>query len=114
MLIFSPTEAGGWSVAALVAAALLLDRLIGDPPGLYRLVPHPVAAIGNLVDYLDRLLNRDTDPPPRKASTKTGASDGPGSRFRMCPRNFRFPPAYGGNALSLDHMFSSSISLSKP
>jgi len=61
MLTDGLAELGGWSVAVLVAAALLLDRLIGDPPRLYRALPHPVAAMGGLVAYLDRRLNRSTD-----------------------------------------------------
>jgi len=66
MLISAPAELGGWSLAVLVAAALLLDRLIGDPPWLYRLLPHPVAAIGQFIDFLDQRLNRATDPPARR------------------------------------------------
>lgn len=43
----------------LLAAALVLDAVAGDPDAVWRRVPHPVAALGALVDLLDRLLNRD-------------------------------------------------------
>ena len=42
----------------ILAAALVLDALVGDPPWLWRRLPHPVALIGRLVDILDRKLNR--------------------------------------------------------
>jgi len=42
----------------ILAAALVFDALVGDPPGLWRWLPHPVAVIGRLVDVLDRKLNR--------------------------------------------------------
>ncbi|MGE0724871.1 MAG: adenosylcobinamide-phosphate synthase CbiB [Alphaproteobacteria bacterium] len=38
--------------------ALLLDALVGDPPLIWRLVPHPVALVGRLVAALERRLNR--------------------------------------------------------
>jgi adenosylcobinamide-phosphate synthase len=41
-----------------LAAALLLDRLAGDPPRLWRNVPHPVVLFGRLIDRLERRLNR--------------------------------------------------------
>ncbi|HTW35289.1 MAG TPA: adenosylcobinamide-phosphate synthase CbiB [Rhizomicrobium sp.] len=43
----------------LMAAALILDALIGDPNFLYRRIPHPVAWMGTAIAVLDRLLNRD-------------------------------------------------------
>jgi adenosylcobinamide-phosphate synthase len=39
-------------------AALLLDRLLGDPPWLWRLAPHPVVLIGGVIDWLEQRLNR--------------------------------------------------------
>jgi adenosylcobinamide-phosphate synthase len=42
----------------ILLAALLLDALIGDPPALWRLIPHPVALIGAVVEALERKLNR--------------------------------------------------------
>jgi adenosylcobinamide-phosphate synthase len=44
----------------LLLAALLLDAALGDPPILYRYVPHPVALLGRLIGFFDRRLNRDT------------------------------------------------------
>lgn len=43
---------------AILLAALVLDRLIGDPPWLWRAVKHPVAVIGEAIDVLDKRLNR--------------------------------------------------------
>ncbi|ORE94782.1 adenosylcobinamide-phosphate synthase CbiB [Aurantimonas sp. 22II-16-19i] len=44
---------------AILLAALVLDRLIGDPPWLWRRLPHPVTVIGQAIDSLDRRLNRE-------------------------------------------------------
>ncbi len=41
---------------AILLAALAVDAVLGDPPALYRRVPHPVAAIGALVARLERAL----------------------------------------------------------
>ncbi|WP_374442624.1 adenosylcobinamide-phosphate synthase CbiB [Stella sp.] len=48
------------SVAPLVHLflALLLDAAVGDPPLLWRLVPHPVVLVGRLIAFFDRRLNR--------------------------------------------------------
>jgi adenosylcobinamide-phosphate synthase len=43
---------------AVLAAALLLDGLIGDPRWLWSAVPHPVAVFGALIGWADRRLNR--------------------------------------------------------
>jgi adenosylcobinamide-phosphate synthase len=43
--------------AAILAAALVLDRLIGDPPRIWRSAPHPVALMGRAVGWLDARLN---------------------------------------------------------
>lgn len=43
--------------------ALALDWMVGDPPWLWRRVPHPVVLLGALVARLDRCLNRDDDRP---------------------------------------------------
>lgn len=43
---------------AILLAALVLDRLIGDPPWLWRTVKHPVAVIGEAIDVLEQRLNR--------------------------------------------------------
>jgi adenosylcobinamide-phosphate synthase len=42
---------------ALLVAALLLDRLVGDPTWLWSRLAHPVAAIGWLIARLDRRWN---------------------------------------------------------
>ena len=42
----------------LLLFALILDAYIGDPPGIYRLVPHPVALMGRMAAGLERRLNR--------------------------------------------------------
>ena len=45
----------------------LLDRLVGDPPRLWRRVPHPVVLMGRAVDALDRGLNRpELEPAERR------------------------------------------------
>ncbi len=41
----------------ILAAALLLDWLVGDPPWLWRRLPHPVVVIGRLIAGLERRLN---------------------------------------------------------
>jgi len=43
----------------LLAAALILDAVVGDPGAIWRRMPHPVAALGTLVGALDQRLNRD-------------------------------------------------------
>lgn len=48
------------SAGCLVAAALVLDALIGDPPALYRRIPHPVVLYGHLISALESHLNRPT------------------------------------------------------
>lgn len=50
----------------LLAAALVLDALVGDPDWLWRRVPHPVVVFGLLIGWLDRRLNRETDRPERR------------------------------------------------
>ena len=42
---------------ALALAALLVDAVTGDPPALYRRVPHPVAVVGRGIGILDARLN---------------------------------------------------------
>jgi adenosylcobinamide-phosphate synthase len=43
----------------ILVGALALDALIGDPAALWRKLPHPVAAIGAGIAWLDRRLNRE-------------------------------------------------------
>ena len=42
---------------ALALVALAVDAVVGDPPALYRRVPHPVAAIGKAIEALEARLN---------------------------------------------------------
>ena len=42
----------------MLAAALLLDALIGDPRWLWSAVPHPVALFGAAIGWADRRLNQ--------------------------------------------------------
>ncbi len=43
---------------ALLLLALALDAAFGDPKWLYRVLPHPVAMIGKLIEAGERRLNR--------------------------------------------------------
>src|SRR5262245_25909950 len=54
-----------WRVGAAEALllGLALDAVAGDLRWMFRAVPHPVAALGALVDVLDARLNRATRPP---------------------------------------------------
>ncbi|HWL67241.1 MAG TPA: adenosylcobinamide-phosphate synthase CbiB [Geminicoccus sp.] len=51
MLVEPPAHLLAWLILALV-----LDALIGDPPALWRRLPHPVVLIGRLVTMLEHLL----------------------------------------------------------
>ncbi len=41
----------------ITLSALALDALIGDPPALYRRLPHPVVLIGRLIAWMDTRFN---------------------------------------------------------
>lgn len=43
--------------ALLLLLALALDALVGDPPALWRRVPHPVALIGKVIEIADQDFN---------------------------------------------------------
>ncbi len=43
--------------SAVMLAALLIDAMFGDPAALYRILPHPVAGLGNLIANLERKTN---------------------------------------------------------
>ena len=45
----------------MLAAALILDALVGEPQALWSRVPHPVVLLGRLVAWLDRRLNNGPD-----------------------------------------------------
>ncbi|TDK46764.1 adenosylcobinamide-phosphate synthase CbiB [Antarcticimicrobium luteum] len=47
------------STAALLAAALLLDAMLGEPAWLWSRLPHPAVLMGRAVAALDHWLNRD-------------------------------------------------------
>jgi adenosylcobinamide-phosphate synthase len=40
-----------------LAAALLIDRGLGDPPWLWERIPHPIALVGRVLSWLDHRLN---------------------------------------------------------
>lgn len=46
------------STAALLAAALILDAILGEPDWLWSRLPHPAVLMGRAVAALDRWLNR--------------------------------------------------------
>jgi len=45
------------TLAALLAAALVLDAILGEPRWLWSRVPHPAVLAGRLIDAADRRLN---------------------------------------------------------
>lgn len=47
----------------ILLAAIALDRLVGDPPWLWRRLPHPVVLFGKAIDLLEAPLNRTTFTP---------------------------------------------------
>ncbi len=42
----------------ILLIALTIDAVIGDPHALYRVIPHPVMVLGNLISWLDARWNR--------------------------------------------------------
>ena len=50
----------------VLAIALVADALVGDPPALWRRIPHPVVMIGAVIGLGDRTLNRASDPGARR------------------------------------------------
>jgi adenosylcobinamide-phosphate synthase len=55
--ILDPSAPAFVLLAALLAMAA--DALLGDPDWLYRRAPHPVAALGRLIDFGEGRLNRE-------------------------------------------------------
>ena len=45
----------------ILALALAIDRVVGDPPWLWQRVPHPVVLMGRAIGFLDRRLNPGGD-----------------------------------------------------
>ena len=43
----------------ILALALAIDRLVGDPMWLWSRIPHPIVVMGLAIDWLDQRLNRD-------------------------------------------------------
>ncbi len=46
------------SAPLVLAIALILDAVLGEPPRLWSRVSHPIVAIGRLIGWLDTRLNR--------------------------------------------------------
>ncbi len=46
---------------AILALALAIDAVVGDPDAIWRRWPHPVAWFGSWIAVLDRRLNREGD-----------------------------------------------------
>ena len=42
----------------MLAVALLLDALFGEPEWIWRRVPHPAVLMGRTVRWLDRIFNQ--------------------------------------------------------
>ncbi len=49
----------GSDLATILLVALALDAILGDPPWLYRAVPHPVALLGRVIDWAETRFNRE-------------------------------------------------------
>ncbi|WP_426227961.1 adenosylcobinamide-phosphate synthase CbiB [Pararhizobium sp. DWP3-4] len=45
-------------ILLVLIAALLLDRIVGDPDRLWRRLPHPVVLFGAMIGWCDRTFNR--------------------------------------------------------
>ncbi|MEC7490010.1 MAG: adenosylcobinamide-phosphate synthase CbiB [Pseudomonadota bacterium] len=60
-MMFQWYSADGAAVHPLlvVMLALAIDIALGDPPKIYRKIPHPVALFGNLIVFFDKKLNRE-------------------------------------------------------
>lgn len=57
----------------IIAAALMLDRVAGDPDWLWRRVPHPVVLFGKSIAAFDRSFNRRPLSPRRRRARGTVA-----------------------------------------
>ncbi|MBM3560819.1 MAG: cobalamin biosynthesis protein, partial [Alphaproteobacteria bacterium] len=65
-MLDSALSAAGLALPLVLLGALALDAMVGDPPWLWRRLPHPVALVGGLTGWLDGRLNR----PQRGARTR--------------------------------------------
>ncbi len=59
MLFVHPQAALAPGSLLVLFAALLLDACIGDMPGVFRRLPHPVVLVGRAIGWFDRRLNRE-------------------------------------------------------
>lgn len=64
LISWLPSHAGGASFALILAVALAIDAAFGDPPALYRIIPHPVVLMGRLVGAFDSFFNDEARPKP--------------------------------------------------
>ena len=48
------------NTSLLLVFALLLDAALGEPPWLWRRLPHPAMLMGKVISWFDRRLNRGT------------------------------------------------------
>ena len=55
--LWYPDSADGVHPFMVLLAALAIDAVLGDPAALWRAVPHPVAAFGNLIGWIERRIN---------------------------------------------------------
>lgn len=59
--------------ALVVAGAMTLDALTGDPRSLYVRIPHPVTLMGRTLGAVERRLNRNGDTDGRRRALGAGA-----------------------------------------
>ncbi len=57
----------------VLAAALIVDRFVGDPDWLWRRVAHPVVLFGRAIALVDRHWNRDGDAAERRRTNGVAA-----------------------------------------
>lgn len=50
----------------IMAIAIFIDAVWGDPKQIYNNIPHPIIWIGNLIGYLDKKLNHPQDTAQRQ------------------------------------------------
>ncbi len=52
-----PPHQDGTSSLLVLIVALAIDAVLGDPPAVYRIAPHPVAVLGRFIGWLDARWN---------------------------------------------------------
>lgn len=57
----------------ILAAALLIDRWVGDPDRLWQRLPHPVVVFGRAIGFADKRFNRADDSDSRRRRNGEGA-----------------------------------------